>query len=103
MCTQSRDIHAIGLGHCSDVIRSSDGTSNGRLLLVIGQTLPCEIGAAALRDLKNDRRFDIAASRSDVRETLKKRGADRAASSAALAVEDDVTFCGDLSVSIQIR
>jgi hypothetical protein len=42
--------------------------------------------------LKDDRRLDVAAS--DVRREkgLSKRGTDRAASSAALAVEDDVTF-----------
>jgi hypothetical protein len=76
------------------VVRRSDGTSNGGLLFVIGKTLPREIRAATLRDLKNDRRLDIAASRSDMkRGGFRKGGTDRAASSAALAVEDDVTFC----------
>lgn len=50
-----QDIHAIGLGNSSDVVRSGDGTSNRGLLFIIGQTLSCEIGTATLRDLKNDR------------------------------------------------
>ena len=49
-------------------MRSGDGTSNGGLLFVVGQTLPREVCAAALRDLKNDRRLDIAALKSDIRE-----------------------------------
>ena len=43
------------LGDSSDVVRSGDGTSDRGLLFVVGQTLPREIRAATLRDLKNDR------------------------------------------------
>jgi hypothetical protein len=50
------------------VVRSGDSTSDGGLLFVVGQTFPREVRATALRDLKNDGRLDIAASRSDMRE-----------------------------------
>jgi hypothetical protein len=75
------------------VVRSSDSTRNGGLLLVVGQALPCEIGAATLGDLKDDRRLDVTTPGSDMSGKTLQRDTDRAASSAALAVEDDVTFC----------
>ena len=37
--SQSQDIHSIGLGNGSDVVRSRDGASNGSLLFVVGETL----------------------------------------------------------------
>ena len=77
------------------MVRSSNGTDNGGLLLVVGQAFPREVCAAALRDLKDDRRLDVSALRSGVKNKFSVKGvADRAASSAALAVEDEVTFCG---------
>ena len=50
-------------------MRSGDSTSDGGLLFVVGQTLPREVRATTLRDLKNDRRLDITASRSDMNES----------------------------------
>ena len=35
-CNQSQDIHSVGLGNDSDVMRSGDGASNGGLLFVVG-------------------------------------------------------------------
>lgn len=57
------------------MVRSGNSTSNGGLLFVVGQTLPREVCAATLRDLKNDRRLDITAFRSDMREGLLERDA----------------------------
>ena len=64
----NQDVHSIGLGNGSDVVRSGDSASDGGLLFVVGQALPREVRAATLRDLKNYRRLDIADSRSDMRE-----------------------------------
>lgn len=50
-------------------MRSGDSTSDGGLLFVVGQTFAREVRATTLGDLKNDRRLDIAASRSDMSES----------------------------------
>ena len=39
--------------------RSGDGSKDGCLLLVVGKPLAREVGAAALRDLEDDRSLDI--------------------------------------------
>jgi hypothetical protein len=39
-CNQSQDIHSVGLGNDSDVMRSGDGASGGGLLFVVGKTFP---------------------------------------------------------------
>ena len=39
---------------------SGDGTGDRSLLFVICEAFSGEVGATALGDLKNDRRFDIA-------------------------------------------
>ena len=54
------NVHAVFLGHGADVVGSGDGTGNRGLLLVIGKTLAGKEGRAALRDLNDDRSFDIA-------------------------------------------
>ena len=39
--------------------RGRDGSKDGRLLLVVGEPLAGKVGAAALRDLEDDRSLDI--------------------------------------------
>jgi hypothetical protein len=70
---------------------SGNGTGDGRLLVIIGKALPSEVGTSSLRDLDDDGRFDVSAI------NLSSRWAawvvtNLAASSTALAVEEDVTF-----------
>jgi hypothetical protein len=76
---------------------SSDGTGDRGLLFVICKAFPGVVGAAALRDLKNDRRFDITERaqifmRSELRDSP-QNPTHRAASRTAFAVEEEVTFC----------
>ncbi len=61
------DAHAICLGYSSNVVRSGNGTGDRGLLLVIGQTLPSEVCAATLRALENDRRLDVSALQSGIK------------------------------------
>lgn len=42
---------------------SSFSASNGGLLFVIGEALSCKEGSTTLRDLKDDRRLDVSATR----------------------------------------
>ena len=91
------DLHAISLGDCADVEGSSDGTGDRGLLFVICKAFSGVVGAAALGDLKNDRRFDITGraqifTRPELRESSKNQ-THRAASRTAFAVEEEVTFC----------
>ena len=51
--------HAVSLGDGADMESSSDGTGNRGLLFVICKAFSGVVGATALGDLKNDRRFDI--------------------------------------------
>ena len=53
------DLHAIGLGDGANVESGGDGTGDRGLLFVICKAFSGEVGATALGDLKNDRRFDI--------------------------------------------
>jgi len=53
------DSHAISLGDGTDVQSSSDGTRDRGLLFVICKPFSGVVGATALGDLNNDRRFDI--------------------------------------------
>lgn len=48
------DLHAVGGGDGADVVSGSDGTSDGSLLLVVGDTLSGEVGSSSLGDLKDD-------------------------------------------------
>ena len=56
---QIMHIHAIGLGDQAGVVGSRDGTKDRSLLLVVGQTLAGEEGAATLGDLDDDGRLDV--------------------------------------------
>ena len=48
-------------------MRSGNRTSNGCLLLVVGQSLPREVCTTTLRDLKDDGRLDVSALWSEVK------------------------------------
>ena len=93
------DSHAISLCDGADMESGRNGTGDRGLLFVIWKTFSCEIGAAPLGDLNNDRRFDIPKqARAQVFIGSKIRGSSqnqthRAASRTALAVEEEVTFC----------
>jgi hypothetical protein len=42
------------------MVRGSDRAGNGRLLLVVREALSSKVRGAALRDLYDDRRLDVA-------------------------------------------
>ena len=88
------DVHAILLCDRADVVCGSDGTEDRSLLLVVGETLACKVRASALRDLDDDGGFDIPIRGriSYPIEFVTKCATYRAASSTALAVDDEVTF-----------
>lgn len=62
-----RDIHAVLLGDRSDVQRSRFRTGNGRLLLIILESLSCKVCAPSLRNLQNNGCFDISETRYQLR------------------------------------
>ena len=49
-------IHSHAVGRCdrTDEVGSSSGTSNGSLLLVVGETFTGKVRGTTLRDLQND-------------------------------------------------
>jgi len=59
------DRNAVSLGDGADVKSGSNGTGDRSLLFIICKAFSGEIGATALGDLKNDRRFDISSSLED--------------------------------------
>lgn len=56
----SEHSHSIGFRDSANVVSSSDCTGDGCLLLIVRKTLAGEVRRATLRDLKNNRRFDVA-------------------------------------------
>ena len=54
-----RDLHPVSLGDGADVESSGDGTGDRCLLFVIREAFSSVVSAATLRNLKNDRGFDI--------------------------------------------
>lgn len=54
--------HAVGGSDGADKVGSSSGTSDGSLLLVVGETFTGKEGCTTLRDLQDDGRVDFAGS-----------------------------------------
>lgn len=53
------DLHAVGLGDSAHMVRTSDGTGDRGLLLVVSETLTSEVCASALGALDDDGGLDI--------------------------------------------
>ena len=51
--------HAVDRSNASDEVSSGNGTSDGSLLLVVGNTFTGKVGGTTLRDLKDDGGVDI--------------------------------------------
>jgi len=54
------DRHSIRGSDGTDIVRGGDGTGNGRLLVLVIETLAAEEGTTALGDLDDYRRLDVA-------------------------------------------
>jgi len=90
-------VHAICLGHQSNVVSSSNSTQDWCLLLVVSNTLACIVCAASLRNLNDNGGFDIPFILNQTVLAVRceyEMNRYRAASKTALAVEEEVTFCG---------
>ena len=90
---RQNDLHAVLLGDSTDVVGRGNGTKDGGLLLVVGEALAGEVRASTLRDLEDYGSLDVPAM--GIREKeIRGQGDEnyRAASSTALAVEEEVTF-----------
>ena len=91
-------VHAICLGHQPNVVSGGDSSQDWSLLLVISKTLACIVCAASLRNLDNNGRFDVPVGSDKITIMMRcqRWGVNnyRAASKTALAVEEEVTFCG---------
>ena len=95
-------LHAVRLRHCADVCGGSNGTGDGRLLLVVRKALACKVRASTLRDLDDDGSLDVTGGvvvSIEKQDTVNIASAYRAASRTALAVDDEVTFWMSQSVS----
>jgi hypothetical protein len=56
------DGNAIDGSDGSDVESGGFGAGDGCLLFIVGKTFACKVSAAALRNLKDDGRFDVPRS-----------------------------------------
>jgi len=54
--------YAIRWRDSADVVSSGDGTGDGSLLLVVGETFASKICGTSLRDLEDDGRFHVPGS-----------------------------------------
>jgi hypothetical protein len=62
---KTESLHAISLGYGPNVMGSCNGASNRCFLVRVGQTLSSKVGGATLRNLNDDRSFDIPNGRDD--------------------------------------
>lgn len=67
------NLHAVGLGHEPSVVGGTDSADDRCLLLVVGKALAGEVGGTALRDLDDDRGFDVSETRLSLASSLLKR------------------------------
>lgn len=74
------------------MVGSGDGAGDGSLLLVVGETFASKVCGTSLRDLEDDGRFDVPAISCQFPLDVTSQIFYLAASRAALAVEDEVTF-----------
>lgn len=57
--------HTVSLGDCANMVGSGNSTGDRGFLVAVGETLASEVGRATLRNLNDDRRFDVTADHSE--------------------------------------